>query len=95
MACHLQIDADPDPAFHLKRIRILLHVGANAGSDPTFQFYADPDPQHCSQGHPLQALARSILARKRPLQSESLQAISDDLHTLFSCGLDCHFHGLY
>jgi hypothetical protein len=50
----MQTDADPDPAYRtLKRIRILLHVGADAGSDPTFQFYAYPDPQHFSQGYPL------------------------------------------
>ncbi len=32
-ACHLQIDADPDPAYH---------IGADANPDPTFQFDADP-----------------------------------------------------
>jgi hypothetical protein len=38
-ACHLQIDADPDPAYHF-----------DADPDPTFQFDVDPDPdsQHCS-----------------------------------------------
>jgi hypothetical protein len=39
LACHLQIDADPnpDPANHFDADRDL---------DPTFQFDADPDPQH-------------------------------------------------
>jgi hypothetical protein len=36
VACHLQIDADPDPAYHF-----------DWNEDPTFQFDADPDPQHC------------------------------------------------
>ncbi len=37
LACHLQIDANPnpDPAYH-----------CDADPDPTFQFYADPDLQH-------------------------------------------------
>ncbi len=43
MACHLQIDPDPDPvnrfdpdpAFHV-----------DADPDTTFQFGADPDPQN-------------------------------------------------
>jgi hypothetical protein len=35
LACHLQIDADPDPAYH-----------SDADPDPTFQFDADPDAQH-------------------------------------------------
>ncbi len=38
LACHLQKDADPDPAYHFD---------ADADPDPTFQFDADPDPQHC------------------------------------------------
>jgi hypothetical protein len=33
LACHLQIDLDPDPAYHF-----------DADPDPTFQFDADPDP---------------------------------------------------
>ncbi len=37
LACLLQIDADPDPAYHF-----------DADPDPTFQFDADPDPQHRS-----------------------------------------------
>jgi hypothetical protein len=32
LACHLQIDPVPDPAYHL-----------DADPDPTFQFDADPD----------------------------------------------------
>ncbi len=43
LACHLQIDADPepdtDPAYHF-----------DADPDPTFQLmriYADLDPEHC------------------------------------------------
>ena len=34
LACDLQIDADPDLAYHFV-----------ADPDPTFQFDADPDPQ--------------------------------------------------
>ncbi len=34
LACHLQIDADPDPAYHFD-------------ADPSFQVKADPDPQQC------------------------------------------------
>jgi hypothetical protein len=33
LACHLQIDGDPDPAYHFD---------ADADPDPTFQFDADP-----------------------------------------------------
>jgi hypothetical protein len=40
MACHLQIDADPDVAYHF-----------DADTDPIFQFDADPDPQHCIYQH--------------------------------------------
>jgi hypothetical protein len=36
LACHLQIDADPDPAYHF-----------DVDPDPNFKFDADPDPQHC------------------------------------------------
>jgi hypothetical protein len=38
LACHLQLDADPDPVYHF-----------DADTDPeaTFQFDANPDPQHC------------------------------------------------
>jgi hypothetical protein len=32
LACHLKIDADPDPAYHF-----------NADLDPDFLFDADPD----------------------------------------------------
>jgi hypothetical protein len=32
MACHLQIESDPDPAYH---------VGADPDPDPIFQFAAD------------------------------------------------------
>jgi hypothetical protein len=35
LACHLQIDADQDPAYHF-----------DAAPDPTFQSDADPGPQH-------------------------------------------------
>ncbi len=37
LARHLQTDADPDHLITLMRIRM---------PDPTFQFYADPDPLH-------------------------------------------------
>ncbi len=44
MACHLQIDADPDPPHHLVAYPgPSYHVDADP--DPTFQFDADPDPQ--------------------------------------------------
>jgi hypothetical protein len=33
MACHLQSDADPDPAYHF-----------DADPDPAYHFDADPDP---------------------------------------------------
>jgi hypothetical protein len=38
LACHMQIDADPDQVYHY-----------DSYPDPTFQFYADPnlDPEHC------------------------------------------------
>ncbi len=38
LACHLQMDADGDPAP-------AYHFDADSDPDPTFQFY--PDPQHC------------------------------------------------
>jgi hypothetical protein len=38
MACHLKIDADPDPAYHF-----------DAHPDPACHFDADPDPQHCEK----------------------------------------------
>jgi hypothetical protein len=38
MSCHLQIDADTDPAYHF-----------DAHPDPKFQFDADPDPQRCEK----------------------------------------------
>jgi hypothetical protein len=36
VACHLQIDAFPDPAYPV-----------DADPDPTFQFDANPDLQYC------------------------------------------------
>jgi hypothetical protein len=36
-ACHLQIDADPDPAFHFD---------ADPDPQPAYHFDADPDPVH-------------------------------------------------
>jgi hypothetical protein len=38
LPCHLQIDADPDPAYHF-----------DLDPDPTFKLDADPDLQHCSE----------------------------------------------
>jgi hypothetical protein len=38
LACHLPIDADPDPAYHFD---------ADPDADPTFKCHADPDPQQC------------------------------------------------
>jgi hypothetical protein len=51
LACHLQIDADQDPAYHFDPDPS-CHFDADpdAGPDPTFQVdavHADPDPQHC------------------------------------------------
>ncbi len=37
LACHLQIDAYPDLAYHFD---------ADPDTEPTLQFDADPDPQH-------------------------------------------------
>ncbi len=47
MACRLQVDADPDPAYHFDADPDpdpAYHLDADP--DPTFQFNADPDPQH-------------------------------------------------
>jgi hypothetical protein len=41
LACHLQIDADPDPAYHF-----------NADPDPAYHFDADPDPNFQSEADP-------------------------------------------
>jgi hypothetical protein len=43
LACHLQIDADPDPDS-VPAYR--FDADADPNPDPTFQFDADPDPQH-------------------------------------------------
>jgi hypothetical protein len=74
---HFDADADPDPdqdpSFEIKaqnRIQIQLITLMR------MRIHADPDPQHCSQGHSLQALAQPILARKRPLQSGSTSKLS-------------------
>jgi hypothetical protein len=45
LACHLQIDEDLDPAYHLGADPDSAHH-FDADPDPTFQFDADPDPQH-------------------------------------------------
>ncbi len=55
MACHLKIDADPDPACHFDAGADpdpAYHFEADPDPDPTFQFDADPSdpdqgPQHC------------------------------------------------
>jgi hypothetical protein len=47
LACHLQIDAYPDPAYHMDADSDpACHVDADADMDPTFHFDAvlDPDP---------------------------------------------------
>jgi hypothetical protein len=52
LACHLQIDADPDPAYHFDADPDpVYHFDADADPDPdpTFQFDADPEPQHCQK----------------------------------------------
>ncbi len=64
MACLLQIDADPDPSYHVDADADAdpsyhfdadpdpaYHFDADtdADPDPNFQFDADPDPQHCPQ----------------------------------------------
>ncbi len=57
MACHLKIDADPDPAYHFDADPA-YHFDADADPDPAYHivririlpyllFAADPDPQHC------------------------------------------------
>jgi hypothetical protein len=38
LACHLQIDADPDPAYHF-----------DVDPDPTFLFDPDPDSHYCQE----------------------------------------------
>ncbi len=43
---HLQIDADPDPAYYFDPDPA-YRFDAHLDPDPTFQFDADPDPQHC------------------------------------------------
>ncbi len=44
LTSHLQIDADPDPAYHFA-------ADPEAGPDPAYHFDADPDPdpQHWLQ----------------------------------------------
>jgi hypothetical protein len=47
LACQLQIDGDPDPAYHFDTDlntdpRPAYHFDADADPDPTFQFDADP-----------------------------------------------------
>jgi hypothetical protein len=56
LACHLQIDAnpDPDPAYHFdaeNRIRIHLIILARIRILPfnLMRIHADPDPQHWLQ----------------------------------------------
>ncbi len=47
LACHLQIDADPYPAYHfIEDADLAYHFDADP--DHTFKFAADPDPQHWS-----------------------------------------------
>jgi hypothetical protein len=51
LACHLQIDANPDPDADLAYqfdadLEPAYHSVADPDPDPTFQFDADPDPQH-------------------------------------------------
>jgi hypothetical protein len=50
LACHLQIDADPDSAYHYDADPgPVFHFDADADPDTTFKFdadHADPDPQH-------------------------------------------------
>jgi hypothetical protein len=43
LACHLQIDAYPNPD-------LAYHVDVDPDPDPTFLFDAYPDPQHCCMG---------------------------------------------
>ncbi len=49
MACHLQIDADPDPAYHFDADTDpdpANYFDAYADPDPTFLFDEDPDPSY-------------------------------------------------
>jgi hypothetical protein len=49
LACHLQIDVDPDPVYHFNADPDPAHhFDADTDPDPTFQFDADPDPQYCN-----------------------------------------------
>ncbi len=47
LAFHLQIEADPYPAYHFDADAALAYL-FDADPDPTFQFAVDPDPQHWS-----------------------------------------------
>jgi hypothetical protein len=48
LACHLQIVADLDPAYHFDADPNLDPADlVYADPDPTFQSDLDPDPQHC------------------------------------------------
>jgi hypothetical protein len=45
LACHLQIDPNPDPAYHFDAdLDPAYHFDADLYPDSTFQFHADPGP---------------------------------------------------
>jgi hypothetical protein len=55
LACHLQKDPDPDPAYYFD---------TDTDPDPAFQFDADPDPKHCKLQEKPSALKRKHQALK-------------------------------
>ncbi len=75
-ACHLQIDADPDPGYHFDADPDPgYHF--DAGPDPSFQFDVDPDPdsQHCSPLTPF--IPEFSLYKKRASGAENKKGISE------------------
>jgi hypothetical protein len=46
LACHLQIDASPDPAYHFDADPDPAYL-FNVDPDPAYLFDADPDAQRC------------------------------------------------
>jgi hypothetical protein len=46
----MQIDADPHPSYHFDADPDLVyHFDVDPDQDPTFQFIAEPEPQHCQK----------------------------------------------
>ncbi len=84
LACHLQIDADPDsvPAYH-------FDANADPNPDPTFQYDADPDPQHwimellilknCTNNKQRREISQFIRKRDKILNNHLLTHIRDKI----------------